>query len=387
MNMRTDIPMNSNKRYPLLPYSQLVFDMMKTEPDVYWSDFSVRIKKSDVDICRLKHAIETALRNHPVLSMVVDSEGMQHYEPQQDIFHGQFYSVDFRENGDYFYLDTKANRILGDAQSTLIVFTNVLKAYRGEPIIKDDYLAYLERIEQYKRSESYAKHKLHLEQEFDNLNCSIRPQTDFPIHTDKTAIEDILTEDYSGMADRLPILQRERLISHTAFFSLCAALAIMDYNDTDHAALTWAYIGRDNKLEEYIYGSLHCDIPMKIYRTDDTEGLFRQVRRQMRSGIAHSSYPYTLTKPHTKRWNYAVNVLQQPRIETVMQLAPFPFEVLEPERDTPQKAYSLLDIEIYNEPKLTIVYRYSATHYKRESMQRFANMVRKNAEWLIDTTN
>ena len=98
MSRLTDIPTNG-KLYPLLPYSQLVFDMMKTEPDVYWSDFSVRIRKSDVDIRKLKQAIETALRNHPVLSMVVNSEGMQHYEPQQDIFHGQYYSIDFREDG------------------------------------------------------------------------------------------------------------------------------------------------------------------------------------------------------------------------------------------------------------------------------------------------
>lgn len=389
MSMRTDIPVNSNKRYPLLPYSQLVFDMMKTEPDVYWYDSSVRIRKSDVDIRKLKQAIETALRNHPALSMVVNSEGMQHYEPQQDIFHGQYYSIDFREDGNYnyIYLDIKANRILGDAQSALIIYKNIFRAYRGEPIIKDDYVAYLEWLEEYKQSEQYATHKSFLEQEFDADACQVHPQTDTPIQAGQTAVEGILIEDMSDFVDSLSLLQRERLISHTAFFSLCATLAIMDYNDTDQAALTWAYIGRDNKLEENIYGSLHCDVPMKICRSNDMADLFRQVRSQMRLGIAHSSYPYTLTKPHTYRWNYAVNVLQQPSIETAMQLASFPFEVLMPENDKPQKAYSLLDIEIYNEPKLTLVFRYSATHYKRESMQRFANMVRKNAKWLIGTTN
>ena len=65
-----------------------------------------------------------------------------------------------------------------------------------------------------------------------------------------------------------------------------------------------------------------------------------------------------------------------------MRDVPFPFEVIE-QQDVPPIAYSLLDVEIYNEQQLSVNYRYSATHYKPESIQKFAALVRKYAEWLL----
>ena len=95
--------------------------------------------------------------------------------------------------------------------------------------------------------------------------------------------------------------------------------------------------------------------------------LIREARNQIRSGIAHSDYPYTLTAPYDKRWNYAANVLRVPD-------------------DLPlQKyAYALLDVEIHENPQdLSLWFRYSATHYKESSIRRFATLVHKYAEWLL----
>ena len=86
---------NNQLKYPLLPYSQLVFDMQKENPEVYVSRSGIRLRKEDVDIPRLKQAISKALQNHPVFSMRVDEEGIQHFEPLSDMFHGQYHAVDF----------------------------------------------------------------------------------------------------------------------------------------------------------------------------------------------------------------------------------------------------------------------------------------------------
>jgi hypothetical protein len=61
---------------------------------------------------------------------------------------------------------------------------------------------------------------------------------------------------------------------------------------------------------------------------------------------------------------------------------PFAFEPIET-NVTPHIAYSLLDVEIYDGEELIINYRYSATHYKESSIRRFAALVRKYAEWLL----
>ena len=77
-------------------------------------------------------------------------------------------------------------------------------------------------------------------------------------------------------------------------------------------------------------------------------------------------------------WNYAVNVLQQPVPDEQLELFPFAIEMIEDD-NTPHKAYSLLDIELYNtKNQLTVVYRYSATHYREQSIRRFADMVKQH---------
>lgn len=376
-------PANGVKKYPLLPYSQLVWDIMKHNDDVYWTRFTLRATKADTDFERLKAAIITTLNNHPVFSMVIDTDGMQYYKPTTDIMHGKFHSIDFREDNQYIYTDIASNRILGDGRSAQIFLDDLFCAYKGKALLADDYLGFLEHIEQTKESVRYKENKTYLEREFSDNTYPVHPNTDRRLDDNLVAKEGCLTETYSNINDKLYTLAKELLISRTAFFSLCAALAIMDYNATDKAALTWGDIGRYTEQEQRIFGSLHRDIPIKIQRLNATKNeLLKQARQQMRQGIAHSQYPYTLTKPNTERWNYAVNVLQQPSMQAVLERAPFPMEILFDE-ETEKLAYSLLDIEIYDEKELTIVFRYSATHYKQKSMQRFAALVRKNAEWLL----
>lgn len=374
-------------KYPLLPYSQLVFDMLKTNPEVYYSRISLRVDKREVDEVRLKKAFEVALRNHPVFSMRVDEEGKQEYRPAADIWHGQYYSVDFCEEGEGLRIDISHNRILGDALSEQVWLNNLFRAYQGLPLHSDNYLDYLERMERDKQYQRYTADKDWLEREFGNVACPVHPHTDIPLDTPCVPIEGMLLEDYSACQELLLACGEEHLLPLTAIFSLASALAIMEYNGTDEAALTWAYDGRETPEEQHIFGSLHRDIPFKINQqstiNNQKSDLIRMARKQYREGIAHSAYPLTLTKPHTDIWNYALNVLVQPSATQLLANCPFAIEVVFP-TDEPQVAYALLDVEIFDEEQLHIQYRYSASHYQPESIQRFAALVRKYVEWLID---
>lgn len=372
-------------KYPLLPYSQLVFDMLRTNPDVYYTRFGLRVDNRKVDVARLRYAVETALRNHPVLSMRVDEEGMQEYEPLADIMHGQYHSVDFCDEGEDLRIEVAYNRILGDTRSELILFEDVCRAYKGLSLLPDNYLEYLEYIERNKQSSRYAADKEWSEREFGNITCPIYPMTDDPLNIQCVPIERTLLEDYSVLKDNLQALVEGLLIPITAIISLASALAMMEYNNSDKAALTWAYEGRETPNEQRIFGSLHRDIPFRASRSiiENRESVIRIARKQYREGIAHSSYPITLTKPHTEIWNYALNVLVRPTADDMNETIPFPMEVL-PSKEDIRPAYALLDVEILEGEQLYINYRYSATHYKPESIRRFAALVRKYVEWLID---
>ncbi len=377
-------------KFPLLPYSQLVFDMLQTTPDVYTTRFTLRIDKQEVDIDRLKPAIKKALRNHPAFQMQVDQDCYQRFEPQADVMHGQYHSIDIIDNGSFVDILYKGNRILGDAISNGILVEDIARAYTGKPLQKDHYLAYLSYIEEEKHSSRYSANRQCLEAEYGQIACPVLPNTDVPLLEADVLVEGQLPDDFSTLRAAIHESGEKYLLSLTGFFSLASSLAIMEYNGTDEAALTWAYDGRETEEEQRIYGSLHRDIPFKISRKslipNRKSDLIRETRNQIRSGIAHSSYPFTLTKPHTAIWNYALNVLIQPSVEERLKELPFSVEIVEPaEKD--HIAYSLLDVEILDGEKLFINYRYSVTHYKESSIHRFATLVRKYAEWLLECEN
>lgn len=376
----------SQIKYPLLPYSQLVFDMQRENHDVYVSRSGIRLYRNDIDLPRLKQAISKALLNHPVFSMRVNEEGMQHFEPLSDVFQGQYHAVDFKEHEEYVDVWMKGNRILGDGWSDVLIIKDVMRAYKGEPLSPDLYLEYLQIREEIKKSARYETCRQWLLAEFENIQCPFHPKTDKPLDAQEIPLEGNWTEDYSVLREAMEKLSDTKLITLTAIFSLASALAMMEYNNTNEAALTWAYDGRETEAEQNIYGSLHRDIPFRIKvkgeRLKLKDELIREARKQFHDGIAHSIYPFTLTKPYTERWNYALNVLVQHTMQEKTIEVPFAFEPVEMVA-TQHIAYSLLDVEIYDGEALLINYRYSATHYKPESIRRFAALVRKYVEWLI----
>ena len=376
-----------SRRFPLLPYSQLVWDMLQESPDVYNFSATVYIDKSSVNIKRLKDAFVVALQNHPVFSMVIDSEGMQHFQSHEDILHGQFHSIDIEEDDKEVRLIIQFNRILGDGYSFGWLLQEVFSVYGGKTVLEDNYLEYLSQTELMKQSVDYNAHKEWLNAEFGGLDIPVRPSTDIPLDADIVPKCGCIDDNYTEYLPSLENLTNTCSITHSQLISLCVALAIMDYNGTNEAALTWAYMGREEPEEMTIFGSLHKDIPLKFSR-ETRDGrmlskneLLQQLITQVESGINNSSYPFTLTPPNTETWNYAVNVLDQLNLSEMFSRAPF--DIVNIESRENEIAYALLDVELYHsqiEKELIVNYRYSATHYKPDSIRKFADLVKKNCE-------
>ena len=353
------------KKFPLLPFSQLVYDMTRWMPGVYRFPFTYRWSGGAKEKERIEQAIRTALLNHPVFQMKVDRHRQQYASPLQDILHGPYHDIDLVVDGEDLLIHTTISRILGDGKSGEILLEDVRRAYEGKPLEPDDYWGYLDYVEQQKQTQHYADSKVWLESEFADESIPVRPTIDRHLWTLLPPKAGLYKADYSDFRDQINHLAETEYLSMDGFFSLCAALAIAEYCGTDAAALTWAYEGRERPEEQRIFGSLHRDIPFQI---NHKSNLIKVARNQIRQGIAHSDYPYTLTAPYNKRWNYAVNVLRVPDMEYKQKYA-----------------YALLDVEIHEaSDSLALWYRYSATHYKSESILRFADMVKKYVLWLLN---
>lgn len=384
------MPAGKYQLYPLLPYSRLVWDMMQTNPDIYSFRLTLRFPKGEVDAERLKCALLTSVGNHPVFSMNIDENGMQYFQPQDDILHGRFHSFDVKETETSVCIDVKINRILGDAYSFGWLLQELCRAYDSHELFADDYLGYLDFIEQYKLTSQYRADEQFLQQEYGGIVNNVHPAVDTDALPDGFAQAGLVHDDMSGLRSAFSVIGKKYQLTVSQFLSLCAGMAIAEYNNTGEAALTWAYLGRETAQEMTIFGSLHKDIPLKIrrqehvvYTAQTNDRLLRQFAGQVESGIEHSACPFTLLKPNTEVWNYAVNVIDEPSATETNQYCSLPVEIVFDENT--DSAYSLLDIQVSNGEQLIITYRYSAAHYKESSIRRFARLVHKYAKQLSIT--
>jgi hypothetical protein len=363
--------------------------MTKWMPGVYSFPITYLWRGGASEKDRIEQAIRIAIANHPVFQLKVDWRGLHGAAPIKDLLHGRYHDVELSVRGNDIQISARFSRILGDGKSAEILLEDIRRAYEELPLEQDDYWGYVARFEQRQSDPHYRISQDWLIKEFAEESVPVRPTIDrktlFTVFPPKPGL---FKADYSNLQEKIQSLSETHHLSMDGFFSLCTALAIAEYCGTDEAALTWAYEGRELPEEQRIFGSLHRDVPFKIKakgRMDEwrKEELIKEARNQIRHGIAHSDYPYTLTAPYDKRWNYAVNVLRSAEPQDMLRHIDLPIEVISvPEQ---KYAYALLDVEIHEHPQdLSLWFRYSATHYKESSIRRFAAMVRKYAEWLLE---
>ena len=373
------------KRYPLLPFAQLIWDQMQYMPDIYRDKISLTFDTTTIDVSRLEDSVEKALRNHPVFSTVITEQGEQYIQPSDDILKGQFHEIEYLTEGNQLTLWFAFSRILGDSYSFRLLFQDIFRAYQGKPLFEDKYLEYLHQYEQLKSTPQYETDRRWYEDHMGEDDYSVHPNVDTDQPLCHFGEEEAYMDDITDIRPKLQCVCNQYKLSASQYISLCVTLAIMDYNGTDSAALTWAYLGRETMDDMAIFGSLHRDIPIKIIRKgkpdSQKQDLLQQIQAQMEQSIAHSLYPYTLLAPQNQIWNYAVNVMTSITEGRLTQYAPIPVQIHIEEN---KQAMSLLDVDVYDDGILVLVYRYSATHYKPESIRRFAALVRKYVEWLLE---
>lgn len=392
------------KHYPLLPFSKVVFD---DDASRWTFPITLRAKEDEVDAKRLEQAVERVLSHHPIFSMHIEDDGTHWYDPS---YRSPYIKTEVKSLDGYVYLSLTLNRILGDATSFVLFAQNIWRAYRGEDLPYDGYLHYLKECEQQSHTREYMEHAEWLACQYETPAYPLLPNQDSPegLLPNRVSIPLIIQPDYS---ERLMTFSQREHISINAFYCLVSALAIMDYNNTDEAGLTWAYLGRETRQQMTIFGSLHRDIPMRLTRhctatvTDSTTEpdfhlLFAQLREQMLQGILHSDYPFTLLSPKYSPWHTALNVLVQPSLTEAFDGCPVHFELVPAEPSNGHSAkqlyghsaeqsyepsvesYCMLDIDITQTP-LTLTFNYSPRHYTEQSIQRFATLISQNALLLL----
>lgn len=365
--------------HDLLPFSKIVHrEILQHNACKRWNfPILLRTPSDTIDADKLEAAVGQVIAHHPVFSMHISEAGQQQYAPE---YRSPYIKARIYHKDGYVYLSLQLGRILGDAYSFVLMAQNIWRAYRGEPLPHDGYLQYLSNYEAHTRSSGYEEHAEWLTGQYGTPSYPLMPEPDSTegLLSHEAYAPLIVLPDY---AEQLTAFSQKEHISVNAFYCLATALAIMDYNGTDEAGLTWAYIGRETREEMNIFGSLHRDIPMKITKKETKTALLSQLRQQMEQGIVHSDYPFTLLSPEESPWHSAVNVLVQPSLAEAMEDQPADFEFVAP-AEAPE-SYCMLDIDITPQP-LTLTINYSPRHYTQASIQHFADLIGRNARKLLE---
>ena len=259
--------MSHPKTYPLLPFSHLVYDMTRWMPGVYYFPFTLCWHGAAKHKQQVEEAIRQAIANHPVFEMKTHWRGQHYPAPLKDNLHGRYHDISLYTDGDVLYVSFRFNRILGDGKSLEIFAEDTSNALQNKSLKPDDYWSYMEYMEQQKQSKHYADSKAWLEREFSDQSIPVRPTLDRHLWTLFPPKAGLYETDYSDLHDKINQLAETEFLSMDGFFSLCAGLAIAEYCNTDAAALTWAYEGREQETEQRIFGSLHRDIPFLIRKS------------------------------------------------------------------------------------------------------------------------
>ena len=91
---------SSIKKYPLLPFSRLVYDIVRWLPRVYRFPLACRWRNGAKEKARIEQAIRIALANHPAFQMRVDGHGNHYPSSLKDILHGPYHDFDLSVQGE-----------------------------------------------------------------------------------------------------------------------------------------------------------------------------------------------------------------------------------------------------------------------------------------------
>ncbi|MCR5302900.1 MAG: AMP-binding protein [Lachnospiraceae bacterium] len=398
-------------------------DQPLTITQLYMFDYQCYVPKSttwnlnmllcfspNVDIPRVKEAVERVLAAHPVFSTIYcfndNTDLVQRYVPDMDlsvdieqITEAQF--IDVRETliqpykllnsrlyrirlfqterAGYLYIDM--HHSISDGTSIQILIRDICNAYEGKELEKDYYYMKVVERNSEESSDLYREAKEYYAKVLDNVAWDCFPKID----------HEITVNGYGNITTIIPVediafdkLQKQYGITKTAFFITAALITIATYNKSDDIRVSWIFNGREKESDRNIVGTLIRNLFVGIrFKRDTTIGsLYKDVLQQIEKGIVYSCYPYPGPE-HVNDEGIDASIIYQSDLRTITRdnrLEYFPLEI--PKNH--EAADNLMDIEIQETEDGCMLYMdYIAECYEPSSINRFKKIFLKTACLLV----
>ncbi len=381
---------------PLLMAQQMWADIEIAHPDALHRHEPVLYKmKSDIDVERLRQAVDKVFRHYSVLSTRLVREGdriLQVYDPSmyepvqvieltdaefekvkegilrklsafdRTIYRKEIYKT---ESSCYFFLHF--HHALTDGTGLRIINDEIFECYNDpdHKIPADHYYYILQQMEERKGSPEW----LETEKHYAALCPDRKTNPEYYFmkpDLDGTEFKTIgLYQDISMMKTQ----DRGNL-----FYTTAAAIAAAKISEADGAVIRMGYSGRDRHIKMNSAGEYVCWIPVFLSpkETDTPQDLMEQVKEQAEFGMSHPEYSFF--PAGVDEMNGLVSFLYQKDIFAVGKIGALIEETEELPMDRNQPGHGINMAVLDNEglPVHPFVITYSKEHYSDEWVNRFA---------------
>ncbi len=275
-------------------------------------------RKTDPE--RLRQAVNEAIHHHPALSMKIgfneSGELVQTYCPEQlpevrfekctdmdvvrmkkelvkpfPMFNTPLLRVRMFLTDRYSYLFYDVHHLAMDGACIGLVMSNIVRAYRGEPLPPDYYCAYLANEDRIRKSPQYLEDKAYFEKKYGGFDwCWIpEPDREEPV---PTAAGRVIRFPFD--ASDLEAAEKRLKTSRSVIAITAAILALHEISGKNDVMTNWIFNNRLGSFASNSVGMLIKNLPVGIHMDEihSLEELIAEIKKQVADGISHCSYDY-----------------------------------------------------------------------------------------------
>ena len=312
-------------------------------------------RKTDAN--RLCRAVNQAIRNHPALSMRIsfDDEGrlVQTYRPELfaevvieemtdievvrmadslvepfSVFNSPLLRVRMFRSSRYTYIFFDVHHLLMDGSSLSIVLSDIVRAYKGEPLPKDYYCTYLASEDRLRKSQQYQEDKAYFQAEYGGYDWCTAPAASQQSTHKLQAARRVVRLPFD--ADDLKAAESRLNTTRSVIAITAALLALHRKTGCNDVMTNWIFNNRLGSFAADSVGMLIKNLPVGLHmdRIHSVEEALAEVKRQVTDGITHCSYDYFAEgdSPFVSdpmEVNYQLNI----NADELVELYPFQLEL------------------------------------------------------------
>ncbi|MDI3537287.1 MAG: hypothetical protein PWP30_1769 [Eubacteriaceae bacterium] len=302
--------------YPLSQTQMGLFVESMAEPEelLYHIPFLFKLHP-DVDLLRLKAAIETAINAHSYIKtrFFMDDAGeiMQrrrddspftlHIRDYLDmdklvtpfkLIDGRLFNTSLYEtkDGNYFFIDI--HHAIADGSSLNILLEDINAAYAGALVEAESYTAFDAALDEQRNraSEVYSQAKDYYTSLFSNCDSNFLPGPD-KNETKKTLGEvNYYPEDLS-LAAVYDYCEAQKITPNSFFVGLFGYV-LGRYNNKNHSVFTTIYNGRNDSRMDRSMGMYVKTLPVHCQLESPASQLFAAIKKQLMDNMDHDIYSF-----------------------------------------------------------------------------------------------